>query len=92
MLSNLITSDKKIKEDSLKSPEKTKKPKKTKTDPNLFLFNDVVEEETEKTKPSNNGDEMSEVSDISEFSDENETVEDSDTPSYLRKGSNQQAQ
>ena len=37
----------------------------------------------------NDGDEMSEVSDISEFSDENETIEDTDTPSYLRKGSNQ---
>ena len=40
-------------------------------------------------KKGKDGDDISEVSDISEFSDENETIEDMDTPSYLRKGSNQ---
>ena len=89
MLSNLITTDKKTIEDSVKSPEKRKKSKKTKTDPNLFLFSDVVEDDIEKAKQNNVSDEISEVSDISEFSDENETIEDIDTPSYLRKGSNQ---
>ncbi len=89
MLSNLMTSDKKTTGKSLESPEKRQKIKKTKTDPNLFLFSDVFEEETEKTKRSNDSDEISEVSDISEYSDENETIDDIDTPSYLRKGSNQ---
>ena len=89
MLSNLITSDKKTLEESVKSPEKRQKLKKTKTDPNLFLFSDVVDDNIEKTKRSNDSDEISEVSDISEFSDENDTIEDIDTPSYLRKGSNQ---
>ena len=89
MLSNLMTSDKKTTEDSFEIPEKKQKTKKTKTDPNLFLFSDVLEEDTEKTKPIKDSDEISEVSDISEFSDDNETIEDMDTPSYLRKGSNQ---
>ena len=89
MLSNLMTSDKKTTEESVVISEKKKKTKKTKTDPNLFLFSDVVEEDTEKTKQIKDSDEISEVSDISEFSDENETTEDIDTPSYLRKGSNQ---
>ena len=88
MLSKIMTSDKKTTEHSVDSPEKKQKPKKTKTDPNLFLFNDVVEE-TEKPIQNNDSAEISEVSDISEFSDENETIEDIDTPSYLRKGSNQ---
>ena len=73
----------------MKLPEKKTKNQKTKTDPNLFLFSDVVEEDTEKTKQNKDSDEITEVSDISEFSDENETIEDIDTPSYLRKGSNQ---
>ncbi len=89
MLSNLVTSNKKITVESVESPEKRQKLKKTKTDPNLFLFSDVVEDDIEKTKRSNDSDEISEVSDISEYSDENETIEDMDTPSYLRKGSNQ---
>ena len=63
--------------------------KKAKTDPNLFLFSDVVEEGVEKTKQIKDTDEMSELSDISEFSNENENIDDIDTPSYLRKGSNQ---
>ncbi len=87
MLSNLMTSDKKITEETVEIPEKKQKIKKTKTDPNLFLFSDVVEEGTEKTKQNKDNDEISEVSDISEFSNENETIEDIDTPSYLRKGS-----
>ena len=89
MLSKLITSDKKTIEESVEIPEKKQKTKKMKTDPNLFLFSDVVEEDTEKTKQIKDNDEISEVSDISEFSDEDETTEDMDTPSYLRKGSNQ---
>jgi cell division protein FtsZ len=89
MLSNLMTPDKKSTEESPELPEKKQKTKKTKTDPNLFLFSDVLEEDTEKTRQIKDSDEISEVSDISEFSDENETIEDIDTPSYLRKGSNQ---
>ena len=89
MLSNLMTSDKKIIEESVEIPEKKKKTKKTKTDPNLFLFSDVLEDDTEITQKIKKNDEISEVSDISEFSDANETVDDIDTPSYLRKGSNQ---
>ena len=88
MLSNLMTTDKKTTEESLEVQEKKPKTRKTKTDPNLFLFSDVVEEETKKTR-GNASDEISEVLDISESSDEKETIEDIDTPSYLRKGSNQ---
>ena len=72
-----------------KSLEKKQKSKKTKTDPNLFLFNDVVDEESSEARPNSDGNEISELSDISEFNNENENNEDTDTPSYLRKGSNQ---
>ncbi len=89
MLSKLMTSDKKTTEENVEIPEKKQKTKKMKTDPNLFLFNDVVEKDNEKTKQIKDNDEISEVSDISEFNDENESTEDIDTPSYLRKGSNQ---
>ena len=89
MLSNLMSSDKKTMEESAETPEKKQKTKKMKTDPNLFLFSDVVEEDTEKTKQIKDNDEISEVSDISEFNDEKESTEDIATPSYLRKGSNQ---
>ena len=89
MLSNLMKSDKKTVEISDKSLEKKQKSKKTKTDPNLFLFNDVVEEESSEARPNSDGNEISELSDISEFKNENENNEDTDTPSYLRKGSNQ---
>ncbi len=89
MLSNLMTSDKKTTEESFEIPKKRQKTKKTKTDPNLFLFSDVLEEDNDKTKQIKESDEISEVSDISEFSDEKDTIEDIDTPSYLRKGSNQ---
>ena len=88
MLSNLMTSDKKTTEVKDENPEK--KQKKTKTDPNLFLFNDVVDEEGNQAKQSSENNEISEISDISEFSEENvEKNEDTDIPSYLRKGSNQ---
>ena len=60
-----------------------------KTDPNLFLFSDVVENEGDKPKHINDNDEISDISDISDFSEENDIIEDIDTPSYLRKGSNQ---
>ncbi len=88
MLSNLMTSDKKMNEVKDENPEK--KQKKTKTDPNLFLFSDVVDEEGNQAKQSSENNEISEISDISEFSEENDDInEDIDTPSYLRKGSNQ---
>ena len=89
MLSNLMTSDRKITEDNVKVPEKKQKSKKTKTDPNLFLFNDVVDVHNSKVNQSIENNEISDVSDISDFSSENETIEDTDTPSYLRKGSSQ---
>ena len=57
--------------------EKKQKSNKTKTDPNLFLFNDVLEEESDKANKNINSDEISEVSDISEFSDENENIDNS---------------
>ncbi len=88
MLSNLMTSDKKTIE--VKDENRKKKQKKTKTDPNLFLFSDVVDEEVNQAKQSSENNEISEISDISEFSEENEDInEDIDIPSYLRKGSNQ---
>ena len=89
MLSNLMSSDKDKKEVSEESPSKDKKPKakKTKTDPNLFLFSDVVEETSTDNQPVQN--EGAEISDITEINAENELLEDIDTPSYLRKGSTQ---
>ena len=41
----------------------------------FFLFNDVLEEESDKANKNINSDEISEVSDISEFSDENENID-----------------
>ena len=89
MLSNLMSSDKDKKEVSEESPSKDKKTKakKTKTDPNLFLFSDVVEETNTDNQPVQN--EGAEISDITEINAENELLGDIDTPSYLRKGSNQ---
>ena len=89
MLSNLMSSDKVKKEASEEAPSKDKKlkSKKTKTDPNLFLFSDVVEETSSDSPPVKN--EGAEISDITEINAENELLEDIDTPSYLRKGSNQ---
>lgn len=89
MLSNLMSSDKDKKETSEETPSKDKKikAKKTKTDPNLFLFSDVVEDTSNDNPPVNN--EGAEISDITEINTENELLEDIDTPSYLRKGSTQ---
>ena len=89
MLSNLMSSDKDKKEISEETPSKDKKikAKKTKTDPNLFLFSDVVEDTSSDNPPVNN--EGAEISDITEINSENELLEDIDTPSYLRKGSTQ---
>ena len=89
MLSNLMSSDKDKKETSEETPSKDKKikAKKTKTDPNLFLFSDVVEDTSSDNPPVNN--EGAEISDITEINAENELLEDIDTPSYLRKGSTQ---
>ena len=88
MLSNLMSSDKDKKEASDETPSKDKKikAKKTKTDPNLFLFSDVVEEKADNSPVQSEG---AEISDITEISAENELLEDIDTPSYLRKGSTQ---
>ena len=86
MLSNLMSSDNKQNESSnTDKPEKKTKAKKEKTDPNLFLFNDVVEESATSINENN----TPEISELSEISSENELVEDIDTPSYLRKGSGQ---
>ena len=88
MLSNLMSSDTK-KNDDIQSNKIEKKPrnKKEKTDPNLFLFNEIVEESVSSVSDNNNND--SEISEISEISTENDLGEDIDTPSYLRKGSGQ---
>jgi len=67
--------------------DKKSRPKKTKTDPNLFLFGDIVEE-TNNNNPSNQNI-GAEISDITDINAEKELLEDIDTPSYLRKGSNQ---
>ena len=77
------------KDASEETPSKDKKikAKKTKTDPNLFLFSDVFEETSSDKSPVQN--EGTEISDITEINTENELLEDIDTPSYLRKGSNQ---
>jgi len=85
MLSNLMSSDKKELPAEEKAIEKKEKPKKTKTDPNLFLFSDVVEE-SDKVHPNNDVLEISEISDNSLDSD---LIDEMDTPSYLRKGSSQ---
>ena len=84
-----MSSDKDKKEISEETPSKDKKinAKKTKTDPNLFLFSDVVEDTSSDNPPVNN--EGAEISDITEINAENELLEDIDTPSYLRKGSTQ---
>ena len=50
MLSNLMTSDKKTTEVKDKNPEKTQK--KIKTDPNLYLYSDVVDKEGNQAKQS----------------------------------------
>ena len=88
MLSNLMSSSEKqdkIDPEDTKNKEKKQRPKKQKTDPNLFLFSEVVEE----NHPTEENDGIEEISQISEMSPENELGEDLDTPSYLRKGSGQ---
>ena len=86
MLSNLMSSHNKNNEtDVSNKSEKKTKVKKEKTDPNLFLFNDVVEESATSINENN----TPEISELSEISSENELDEDIDTPSYLRKGSGQ---
>ncbi len=89
MLSNLMTSDKKTPEIKQKDTEKKQKSKKIKTDPNLFLFSDVVDDNSKETNERSEGTDKPEISDISELGTDNEIIEDIDTPSYLRKGSNQ---
>jgi cell division protein FtsZ len=86
MLSNLMSSDKKEQPTEEKTIEKKEKPKRVKTDPNLFLFGDVVEE-SDRTHVNNDVLEISEISDNSLDSD---LIDEMDTPSYLRKGSSQQ--
>ena len=88
MLSNLMSStDKQINNDKeeLKDTEKKPKRKKDKTDPNLFLFNEVVD----NSEASIDDDGLEEISQISEISKENEIEDDIDTPSYLKKGTSQ---
>jgi len=89
MLSNLMSSDKekKVLSEKTTPKDKTTKAKKIKTDPNLFLFSDVIDEKSVKNPSIHNED--TEISDITEINAENELLEDIDTPSYLRKGSNQ---
>ena len=64
------------------TPEKKQKVKKQKTDPNLFLFNDVVD----NNSSINEDNSLEEISTISDDSQDKALDEDIDTPSYLRKG------
>ena len=89
MLSNLMKSDIKTSEVNDKSHEKKPKSKKIKTDPNLFLFSDVLDEQSNLSNETSSETDNTEISEISEFTGKNENIEDIDTPSYLRKGSNQ---
>ena len=68
---------KKKNEDKEKKLIKTKKAKQ-KTDPNLFLFSEAIDEEKTSQEP--------EVLDLSEVSKIDEHSEDLEVPSYLRKG------
>ena len=63
-------------------PEKKQKIKKQKTDPNLFLFNDVVD----NNSSINEDNSLEEISTISDDGQDSALDEDIDTPSYLRKG------
>ena len=85
MLSSLMSSSEKEKDketDISATSEKKQKAKKQKTDPNLFLFSDVVEDSA--TTDDDNS--LEEISAISENSQDSSLDEDIDTPSYLRKG------
>ena len=64
------------------TPEKKQKIKKQKTDPNLFLFNDVVD----NNSSINEDNSLEEISTISDDGQDSALDEDIDTPSYLRKG------
>ena len=75
-LSSLMSIEKKN-EDKEKKLIKTKKTKQ-KTDPNLFLFSEAIDEEKTSQEP--------EVLDLSEVSKIDENSEDLEVPSYLRKG------
>ncbi|MDB3864072.1 cell division protein FtsZ [Alphaproteobacteria bacterium] len=86
MLSNLMSSSEKEKKneaDVSVAPEKKQKVKKQKTDPNLFLFNDVVDNDSSINVDNS----LEEISTISDDSQDNALDDDIDTPSYLRKGS-----
>jgi cell division protein FtsZ len=81
LLSNLMSNEKKKKnEKSVKEAKKTKKSKQ-KTDPNLFLFSDVIDSE----KNSNSTDNP-EIFDLSEELEQVDKSVDLEVPSYLRKG------
>ena len=85
MLSSLMSSSEKekVKETDIPATsEKKQKAKKQKTDPNLFLFSDVVEDNATTDDDSS----LEEISTISENSQDSNLDEDIDTPSYLRKG------
>jgi len=85
MLSNLMSSSEKEKKneaDVSVTPEKKQKIKKQKTDPNLFLFNDVVD----NNSSINEDNSLEEISTISDDGQDSALDEDIDTPSYLRKG------
>ena len=62
--------------------EKKQKIKKQKTDPNLFLFNDVVD----NNSSINEDNSLEEISTISDDCQDSSLDEDIDTPSYLMKG------
>ena len=85
MLSNLMSSSEKEKKNEASvsvTPEKKQKVKKQKTDPNLFLFNDVVD----NNSSINEDNSLEEISTISDDGQDSALDEDIDTPSYLRKG------
>jgi cell division protein FtsZ len=77
MLSNLMTSEKKN-EDNVKGSKKAKK-NKQKTDPNLFLFSEAINDESTIDSPD--------LIDLSETLNPENQSEDLNVPSYLRKGS-----
>ena len=76
---------KKNETEDLAISEKKQKSKKSKTDPNLFLFNDVVD----NSSAQNDNIDIEEISTISDESQDSFSEEDMDTPSYLRKGTGQ---
>ena len=88
MLSNLMSSNEKEKKnetEDLVVSEKKQKSKKSKTDPNLFLFNEVVD----NNPAQNDNIDIEEISTISDENQDSFSKEDMETPSYLRKGTGQ---